>query len=625
MTNSIWDTNISVIQKKDEVLYENLMKDSEQSNLIVDVEIIEDRKVLYAVQEDKQFQLDSLYDSDYLLETWYKGLQVRSYKSKVVMFGFGNGMYVRTLLRNFKKEIEIIVYEPSIEVFRKVLGEFDCSHILEDDRVHIVVGSKSELNYADTLFQFIDIRDIEDLIFEDYLNYPMLFPEEKEKFHRKLELTCQTVLASQDVMGRFGNRYYINTTLNFRSFTDSKSLQGLWQLLPKGMPAIIVSAGPSLDKNVLELNKAKGRSFIIATDTALKVLLANDIIPDIFITVDGQKSPLHFDEEKVQKIPMICNLQSRFEILQNHKAAKFFVHDMNSHVQEFLGREEILLPVTASGGSVANEAFSIAQMLDFSTIIFVGQDLAYTGNKTHSTQTKYGEKEPDFNIVEKVEIEGIDGNPIISCLEFMIYLEWFESQIKQHPELRVIDATEGGAKIHGTVIMTLEEALQDECNQEVDVEAIINNTPDFFTQKQKKDFIDYIYETPDRMENMRHIIKIGIRYYDKMIQLTLQNKQASNEMKRLMEKIKQITTMIEQDTSFCYAQHFMQEYTTEILTNIYKQEDDEKTEILKVCEMGKRYLSFLDEKLVILTLDFKQNRLAQHLRREEEQNETKSV
>lgn len=616
MMNSIWDTNISVIQKKDEVLYENLMKDSEQSNLIVDVEIIEDRKVLYAVQEDKQFQLDSLYDSDYLLETWYKGLQVRSYKSKVVMFGFGNGMYVKTLFRNFKKEIEIIVYEPSIEVFRKVLGEFDCSHILEDDRVHIVVGSKSELNYADTLFQFIDIRDIEDLIFEDYLNYPMLFPEEKEKFHRKLELTCQTVLASQDVMGRFGLRYYINTTMNFKSFSESKSLQGLWELLPKDIPAIIVSAGPSLDKNVLELKKAKGHSFIIATDTALKVLLANDIIPDIFITVDGQKSLLHFDIEKVQKIPMICNLQSRFEILEGHKAAKFFVHDMNPHVQEFLGREDILLPVTASGGSVANEAFSIAQMLELSTIIFVGQDLAYTGNRTHAIQTKYGDTRPDFDIVEKAEIEGVDGNPVLSCLEFVIYLEWFENRIAQHPEIKVIDATEGGAKIHGTEIMTLTEAIQKECKREIDVEEIINKVPNFFTEKQRNDFIDYLYENPERMKNMRRLVKKSILDYDKMILLaTKNNKEALSEMKRLMKQIKQTTAMIEQDTSFCYTQHLLQENTTEILTNIYQQDEGGKAEIINVCEMGKAYLNLIDKKLEYLIPDFKIGRLEKIFKR----------
>lgn len=614
MTNSIWNTNLSAIQKKDEVLYENLMKDSEQSNLIVDVEIIEDRKVLYAIHEEKQFQLDSLYHSEYLLETWYKGLQVRSYKSKVVMFGFGNGMYVKTLLQNFKKEIEIAVYEPSIEVLKKTLEEFDCSAILEDVRVLLIVGEVSQLTYADALFKFIDIRDVEDLIYEDYLNYPMLFSEEKEKFHRKLELTCQTVLASQDVMGRFGFRYYINTIMNFSSFVESKSLQGLWEQLPKDIPAIIVSAGPSLDKNVLELKQAKGKSFIIATDTALKMLLANDVIPDVFITVDGKKSPYHFDNEKIKHIPMICNLQSRLEILREHKAAKFFVHDMNPHVQEFLGREEILLPVTASGGSVANEAFSIAQMLEFSTIIFVGQDLAYTGNKTHSSNTKYGDVKPDFDIVEKAEIEGIDGNPIVSCLEFVIYLEWFENKIAQHPEIRVIDATEGGAKIHGTEVMTLAEAIQEECKREINIEEIMNKVPNFFNAEQKNDFINYLYETPKRMKNIRHFITKGIRDYDKMIMLTMQNRQASTEMKRLMEQIKQITKTIEQDTSFCYVQHLIQDSTTEILTNIYQQEDNEKAEIIKVCEMGKSYLKLADEKLenLIPTVEININKLERH-------------
>lgn len=36
---------------------------------------------------------------------------------------------------------------------------------------------------------------------------------------------------------------------------------------------IIVSAGPSLEKNVLELKKAKGKILIVATDAALNTFL----------------------------------------------------------------------------------------------------------------------------------------------------------------------------------------------------------------------------------------------------------------------------------------------------------------------------------------------------------------
>ena len=52
---------------------------------------------------------------------------------------------------------------------------------------------------------------------------------------------------------------------------------------------ILVSAGPSLNKNIMELKKAKNKAFIVATDTAVKPLLKAGIEPDLMVMVDGEK------------------------------------------------------------------------------------------------------------------------------------------------------------------------------------------------------------------------------------------------------------------------------------------------------------------------------------------------
>lgn len=55
---------------------------------------------------------------------------------------------------------------------------------------------------------------------------------------------------------------------------------------------IVVAAGPSLNKNINELKKAKGKSLIIAVDTALKPLLRAGIVPDMFLLL-MHKNPLN--------------------------------------------------------------------------------------------------------------------------------------------------------------------------------------------------------------------------------------------------------------------------------------------------------------------------------------------
>ena len=50
--------------------------------------------------------------------------------------------------------------------------------------------------------------------------------------------------------------------------TGYKAFQLLGKI-PSNVPAFVVSAGPSLNKNIKELKRAKGKSFIIAVDTAV--------------------------------------------------------------------------------------------------------------------------------------------------------------------------------------------------------------------------------------------------------------------------------------------------------------------------------------------------------------------
>ena len=67
---------------------------------------------------------------------------------------------------------------------------------------------------------------------------------------------------------------------------DGSVTTQLCDILPTDIPAIVVSAGPSLNKNIVELRKAKNKAFIVAVDTAVKPLVKAGIIPDLYVVVD---------------------------------------------------------------------------------------------------------------------------------------------------------------------------------------------------------------------------------------------------------------------------------------------------------------------------------------------------
>ena len=55
--------------------------------------------------------------------------------------------------------------------------------------------------------------------------------------------------------------------------------------------------------------------------------------------------------------------------------------------------------------------------------------------------------------------------------------------------MQVIDATEGGAKINGTLVMSLQEALTEYAKEEYDIRAIIESVEPVFKQEDREDLI----------------------------------------------------------------------------------------------------------------------------------------
>ena len=89
-------------------------------------------------------------------------------------------------------------------------------------------------------------------------------------------------------------------------------------------------------------------------------------------------------------------------------------------------------------------------------IIFVGQDLAFTENRTHSKDT-FSQDIIESNSMRNVE--DIYGNTIHTSKNLYIYLRWIQNRIAVEKEIEFIDATEGGARIKGTRVMKFSEVI----------------------------------------------------------------------------------------------------------------------------------------------------------------------
>lgn len=610
MKDLIYRNNINAIIKRFPEIAEyvenppeNVHEFKEVEDISVGVTDISGKPVLYAAKGDKIYRLDSLYDSGNLIDLWYKSLgDDWNLNNKLFMYGFGNGNYVRKFLNSARQDCKIIVHEPSYVIFRTVIENFDITDIISDERFRLVFwplyAPAPVMQFYQNIIDYTDIYSYKGAI---YLNYPELFPQDAALYAKGLQRARDYAGANQIVHDRFGGDYNRNTFNNLGFLRDSMNIIKIAGLVPEGIPAIVVAAGPSLDKNIKELAKAKGKSIIISTDTALKPLALAGIVPDIAAIMDGKKDEKYMSEEESRQIPLVCTPRSGTEFLHFHSGVKFFTDDFCNHINRFMEMSGSKLYRLPSGGSVANACFSLARLFHSNTIILVGQDLAYTDDKTHSEVTVRGSVKTEIEELEHVVMDtDIYGNPIRSSQEFRIYREWFEKQISENTDIKVIDATEGGVRIAGSKLMTAKEAIEKYCVNCFDFDSVVSKAEPLFDEETKMKYDDYMRQIPRQMEELRRLIRVSLTDYASMRRLVKNNNYRSPQMKKLYDNCKRQTKKIESSPVIEYVHNQLQDKSSELLDNVNKLENDEQQELLTVCDIGEKYLKDMDQAITEL-------------------------
>ncbi len=577
-------------------LLEALEKVDGQSESIFDVADVAGKKVLCANVEGGQLQLDSLYDSDVFLDMWYKGQKRKvGYKTKVFFYGLGNGMYVRKMLGELPEDGLLFVYEPTVHNLDFLFRNFEYQSLLADKRLILLAPEMLKKKLNSYFTDKCTYPDMPGMIVQHYLNYNRLYETDYYDYMNELQIAVRSINSTQNVFDRYGKRYFQNSIENLPYLYNSKSLHELSKRIPEGLPAIIVAAGPSLDKNVEELRAAKDKALIIAVDSSIRVLLKHGIIPDLVMSIDGVKMTSHFDYPGVEEVPLVCLMTTNCQLVDKHHGMSFFTNDLNIHLEKFFQKHRLLLPLTGSGGSVANSAMSLAQIMDMKTIILVGQDLAYTDNKTHSVDSVRGSWGEDASKKEGMMVEGYDGKPIWSSTEFELYRIWIEEEIMTNPTLKLINATEGGAKIKGAIQMTLRDAIATECTESYNMKEIVQGCVNFFSEEQKADFEEYINKLPEELDECLHKVQSNKRLYQKMQELIYTGKYHSNEMKRLSAQTTEYNDYLDNALVMEYVNHLIHTESSEVLHNLHRVNEDEREDLKTITKSTLHFLETMEQ------------------------------
>mgnify|MGYP004507802149 CR=1 FL=1 len=601
MSKEIYEKNIEKIGRKFKSWADFIEeKEYTQSNYVrVESDTaIDGTSILRVSNAGKIMYLNGKYNPSHAGKDWLESIGEIEDFATVIIVGIGDGIHIRNILEKAKPSTNILIYEPSIEVFLKALEEVDLTFLFEDNiPIGIVVEGINEKELEIYFNKMISYDSMTMLKVYISGNYEKIFSDKVAAFVDKLKKYIRDIEKNWNTIVRYTTVNANNIFHNCKYMYDGYSVEALAGILPSDLPTIVVSAGPSLNKNIEDLKLAQGKANIIATDTAMKPLLNAGIMPDFFVVVDGLKPGDLFKHKDISKVPMVTMNAISVEPMEIHKGRKFFYASDSMIETELMSRitkidsEAMNIPVLPSGGSVATSAYTLGAYMGSRTIILVGQDLAMTGNKTHADGTfKDKMDDIDVNSGEYFETESIDGGKVLTRMDFKLYLEWFEDQIKRNPWLRVIDATEGGAKIHGSEIMTLKEAIEQNCKKKFNVRYKVARLPRMMGEKGRDEFLKVLEEMPSRLVEVKKKAGTGIRQYEKLEKLSKNKNYNADELKKLLKQIGKTNRFIETDYMACIVNDSLKGVEYALRTSIYDKREEATDEMYEIAQNGKLML-----------------------------------
>jgi len=439
--------NLSVLK----VYYPNTWKSLQSIDNFSDIYMETSKNgmpVMVSSSGGRKIVLHSLYDPIKEAERFVKSRDIKP-DDNILLYGFGNGYVVESILNALNDDGRLVVFEFNYQIFRKALEVRDFAHIISDRRLFLYV----EDDLKDIVYNFENV--LNDIIFyggKVLVHRPSLdsIPEKLKAIKNALE---DFVLGISS-MEHFESQLNTNLKMNLQDTSHFFKIKDFFGKF--NMPIIIISSGPSLDKNIGLLFEAKTKALLISVGTSLKPLLNKGIVADFIVITDP--SPYVYEQIRGihTEIPLI------FLPTVNWQVVKYYSGPKIMGIQEGIGvPEELMLEwgPLKTGGSVATTSLDIAIKMGGNPIIFIGQDLAYTNMKTHAEGTIHGERFIEEKFCPTF-VKGWGGKGLVpSSKNLSYYRRWIERRISVEEGITFINATEGGAHIEGALDIHLREVL----------------------------------------------------------------------------------------------------------------------------------------------------------------------
>ena len=533
-----------------------------------------------------------------------------------VVLGFALGYEIR-YIRQVYPNAKIIIIENDPEVLKIAFSVLNYTDLINDKSILFVGCDNIRLSYPD-MFNYLKVApNMYFLKAVNIIEQPIAFTLNKEYYIEAIRLLKDVLQQAILLYGNDPNDSLIGikfTLRNIPTIIDNPGINDLKGVF-KGKPGIVVASGPSLNKNVHLLKGLKDKAVICAADGSVKILKHHGIEPAHLVSSleRGIETSYLFEglipEDTVDSYLAACPVVVP-ETYAAFPGEKIIVYRKFATF-EWLDIDKGIIDI---GPSAGNMAFNILEYLGCDPIILIGQDLAIQRDFTsHAEGFHYGEKvmTEEFKR-DLIEVEGNYEETVYSNPFYKMFILTYEKDLQSYSG-QCINATEGGAKINGTTIMTFQEAIDKYIKEDFYPTKIIKENLKQIDQKTKikqmdltinklKDAIHYCNKINSKSsEALKEIEKVY-----KILEETNKNPQG-NKLKSLNNKLSFITKSLSQyhDHKFyLIGMHYVQPYfigaTQDLYAIQFNNDDSVERNILLINKYREIYsvMNALIDKLV---------------------------
>lgn len=382
----------------------------------------------------------------------------------ICLFGIGDGELLKRLIPSYPL---IIVFEENLDFFISAFSRFDFSEDFKQGRVIFVDTSSEKLElYLTMLFSTKPYYQYLSL-FELFMNgnfYHRFYLEKAKAVHRLCESVISATLSAlgvwaKDILFSVYENFLSNVPLMLENIPIARLIE---ERKNKFENAIVISAGPSLSKQLPLLKKVQENAVLFCADGALNIVLEQGIEPDYILNTDISDWAKAFLHQIPAKSLLINGYSTHPKTLESLKGKNLSV---------VLGTKDGVCQYNffkdfgfvELGGNVSHFAYALTLELGFKNIIMLGQDLSldFNGN-SHAKGYAFGENYETEADIKYFKVKAYKGfGEVTTHITWDYYRKDLERLfLLNKNKATFINSTEGGAFIKFSKELSFEESAK---------------------------------------------------------------------------------------------------------------------------------------------------------------------